>query len=86
MEKLIEAIRYYQYKNRINDVQFAEQVGIAQTTLSKVKSGERGIGTRTAKALAQIPELKPYVVDYVFGSDIPESRGSLLKRLRGVFR
>lgn len=70
---LIEAIKTYQKINGLSDKAFGRLVGIDNSTLSRLKNGNRNPGGKVLRAIAsKIPELQILVFQYMASSDEKE--------------
>ena len=82
MNNLLKGIEEYQDQHNLNDKQFAKLAGISPAMVSLAKSGNRKFGRETLISLAQIPELKPEVLNYLNLNAVvchhkpPEQRGT----------
>ena len=64
--KLIDALVSWQNEQGLNDPALARLLGIRQPTVSRLKSGDRGVGRDVLAAIAgTIPELQPLIIEYL---------------------
>ena len=64
MNKLVEAVREKQARDKISDMKLSRMLGINQSTWSRIKSGGRKPGIKVVKALAkQFPEFAGVILN-----------------------
>lgn len=60
MDELLRALIAYQEEHRLTNTEMAAQLGIDQSTWSRIRHGRRGIGPQVLqRVLQRFPELGP---------------------------